>query len=136
MRINQILWVIHGETKAVVPVKIVEKITKETSSGELVEFVFETTTGKKRNLSDLKDQYFETSNAARSFLIEAATNLIDNIVARAEEASKKFLEFDQKDFDQPVLQNGNRDTIDMQDGPTVELPNGQIARVRIRTQEV
>ena len=132
MKINQILWVIHGETKTVIPVKIVEKITKETSEGEAIEFVFETTSGKKRNLSDLKDQYFETSDEARTFLLEAATQLIDNIVERAEDASRKLLNIDLKSSRQPVLLPEKHDTIDMLDEGTVELPNGQVARVRIR----
>jgi hypothetical protein len=132
MRINQVLWVIHGETKTVIPVKIIEKITKETSAGEIVEFVFETTSGKRRNLSDLKDRYFETPEEARSFLVETATHLIDEIVNRAIDTSKKLSDFEQQDSGQPVLLPEKRDTIDLRSEGTMELPNGQVARVRIR----
>ena len=80
MKINQILWIINGETKNLVPVKIVEKITKETSLGQQIEFVIETVSGKKRNLSEIKDRYFETSDEARIFLLESASKMINEIV--------------------------------------------------------
>lgn len=131
MRINQILWIINNESKSVVPVKIVEKITKETLEGERIEFVVESVQGKRKNLSEMKVTYFETHEDARKHLLDSAINLIDGIISRAIEISEKFSD------DSVVHENQPSDTI--QEGPSPELvilPDGSRARLRIRDLEV
>lgn len=132
MKIGKILWVINGDAHTIVPVKIVEKITKETLQGEQIEFVIETTSGKKLNLSNLKDRYYETIDEARNFLLTAAQNLINEIVDKALNSSKKF----QVEHD-PVQLADRLDTIDHAEVPTaVELPDGTMARVRIKVPQM
>ena len=136
MKIGKVLWVINGETRTIVPVRIVEKITKETIQGERVEFIIESTGGKKLNLSSVKDNYYETIDEARLYLMTAAQRLIDEIVVRAQEAARKF-QTDQRADHDPVQPVRSHDTIDSEEAPTaIELPDGTMARVRIKVPEV
>lgn len=128
MKINQILWVINNETRAVVPVKIVEKITKETVSGQKIEFIVELINGKKRNLSELGATFFESPEEAREYLLHAATNLVDEIVSRAIEVAQKFLS-----PDSDVQESLASDMIQGEPEPEmITLPDGTKARLRIK----
>lgn len=136
MKIGKILWVINGETRTIVPVRIVEKITKETVQGERVEFIIETTGGKKLNLSSVKDSYYETVEEARSYLLTAAQRLIDEIVVKAQDAARKFQSDQISDHD-PVQPARRHDTIVSEEASTaIELPDGTMARVRIKMPAV
>ena len=136
MKIGKILWVINGETRTIVPVRIVEKITKETIQGERIEFIIETTTGKKINLSGLKDSYYETIDEARNFLLTAAQNLINDIVSKAQSSAKKFQTEQNTELD-PVQLADRLDTMESAEAPTaIELPDGTMARVRIKVPQL
>jgi hypothetical protein len=130
MRINQVLWVINSETKNVIPVKIVEKITKETSAGESTEFILESVSGKKMSLSSLKDAYFQSSQEAQQHLLSSAAKLIDEIIARAVKSSEKFFQ------DSRVHEEPSHDIVQEVDQPDfVMLPDGTRARLRIKDLE-
>lgn len=130
MRINQVLWVINSETKNVIPVKIVEKITKETSTGESVEFILESVSGKRMNLSTLKETYFQTSQEAQQHLLSSAARLVEEIMARAIKSSEKFFQ------ENHVQEEPVHDNIKGADQPEiVTLPDGTKARLRIKDLE-
>jgi len=134
MQINQVLWVINGESQTVIPVQIVEKVTKETSSGVKTEFVVQTVTGKKANLSSLSGPYFEKSLDASNHLLAAAHQIIKKVIARAEESAQKFQLVEQQDPD-PVQLDETDDTIYHDEPEVVTLPDGRQARVRIKLPE-
>lgn len=134
MQINQVLWVINGESQTVIPVQIVEKVTKETASGVKTEFVVQTVTGKKVNLSSLNGPHFEKSHDAYNHLLAAANQLIKKVIARAEEAAQKFQTVEQP-VHEPVQSVEDDDTIYQDEPEMVVLPDGRQARVRIKLPE-
>lgn len=134
MQINQILWVINGANQAVIPVKVVEKVTKETATGTKTEFIVETTQGKKVNLSSLNSPFFEASLDAYNHLLAAAHKLIKNVIARAEESAKKF-GLDEQILQDPVQFDENDVMMNQEEPEMVTLPDGRQARVRIKLPE-
>jgi len=135
MQINQVLWVINSENQSVIPVQIVEKVTKETSFGVKTEFIVQVVTGKKINLASIGGPYFESSHDAYNHLLAAANQLIKKVIAKAEESAKKFQAVD--NFVQsPVQFPEEDDTIYQEDPATVTLPDGRQAKVRIKLPEL
>ena len=134
MQINQVLWVINSENQNVIPVKIIEKVTKETASGVKTEFIVETVTGKKTPLSSISGPHFEDIQDASNHLLTAASELINRVISRAVESAKKFqnvapvvqkhVQFDEED-----------DTMYQEEPEMVTLPDGRQARVRIKLPE-
>ncbi len=134
MQINQVLWVINGENQNVIPVRIVEKVTKETASGTKTEFIVETVTGKKISLTNLNGPYFESSLEASNHLLASAHQLIKRIIAKAEEAAQKFGHVAQS-APQNVQLDEEDDTIFQEEPEMVTLPDGRQARVRVKLPE-
>lgn len=134
MQINQVLWVINGENQNVIPVQIVEKVTKETSSGVKTEFIVQTTTGKKVNLNGINGPCFESSHDAYNHLLAAANQLIKKVIAKAEEAAKKFQSVDNP-APSPVQFDEEDDTMYQEEPEIVTLPDGRQAKVRIKLPE-
>ena len=134
MQINQVIWVINSENQSVVPVKVVEKIIKETASGVKTEFIVETVGGKKSSLASTSGPYFEDIQEATSYLLNVATELINKVINRAAEAAKKF----QSETSAPqVVQSEAPDgTMYQEETELVTLPDGRQAKVRIRLPEV
>jgi len=134
MQINQVIWVINSENQSVIPVKVVEKITKETSTGVKTEFIVETVTGKKVNLSNLNGPYFEKSLDASNHLLATAHQLIKKIIAKAEEAAQKF-GYVEQNAPQDVQLDEEDDTMYQEEPEVITLPDGRQARVRVKLPE-
>ena len=134
MQINQILWVINGENQSVIPVQIVEKVTKETSSGVKTEFIVQSVTGKKVNLNSINGPHFESSHDAYNYLLKTADQLIKKVIAKAEESAKKF-ETSEITNQPPVQFDEEDDTMYQEEPEMVTLPDGRQVRVRIKLPE-
>ena len=134
MRINQVLWILSNETRNIIPVVIVEKITKETATGQKIEFIIESTSGKRRNLSDVRDKYFESSEEARDHLLQLLAVMVDEIVNKAVVLSQKF-EHLHHDLQKTVHLDQERDTMDQQGHDTVILPDGRTAKINFKMPE-
>lgn len=134
MQINQVLWVINGENQSVIPVKIVEKVTKETAAGVKTEFIVETVTGKKTPLSSISGPHFEDIHDASNHLLNAATELIGRVIARAAESARKFQNVVPM-VQQPVQLDEEDDTMYQEEPEMVTLPDGRQAKVRIKMPE-
>lgn len=134
MQINQIIWVIRGENQSVIPVKIVEKITKETLEGIKNEFVVETVSGKKVSLSTINGPHFLNLQELTEYLQNAANALINNIVNDASLMARKLKNTDVQP-QIPVQENIENDTIIQEEAEMITLPDGRQARVRIKMPE-
>jgi len=134
MQINQVIWVINSENQSVIPVKVVEKITKETSTGVKTEFIVETVSGKKVNLSSISGPHFEDIQEASNHLLNAATQLIERVISKAVEAARKFQNV--APAAQKMVQLDEEDDTMYQEEPEViTLPDGRQARVRVKLPE-
>jgi len=134
MQINQVLWVINSENQSVIPVKVVEKVTKETASGTKTELIVSTVTGKKINLSHLNSPYFEKSSDAYNHLMSAANKIIKTVIAKAEELAKQLGSVEIPEEHQVQIAETD-DTIVKEEPEFITLPDGRQARVRIKLPE-
>ena len=130
MHINQILWIINSTDINILPVKIIEKVTKETASGTKTEFVVKTTAGRTFNLSDLKSPYFESLEAVRSHLLEKTMVFIENAITDATAAATTL-----NDVNGVSLVMNNDVTVVSalpdEENHMITLPDGKRARVRV-----
>ena len=131
MHINQILWFINSKDTNILPVKILEKVTKETASGTKTEFVVKTATGRTFNLSDVKSPYFENLEAVRSHLLEKTMVFIENAITDAAAAATALNDTNGVSLamnqDSPEIS-----TLPDEENHMVTLPDGKRARVRVR----
>ena len=126
MKINQVLWVIDNKTHSVIPVKIIEKVTKETSEGLKVEFIIQTVSGKKANLGQVDGLHFQSLDESRKYLIDSATKLVDNIVEKARNTSLRLgADLVQGDLSDNIIPLEPVDDF-------ITLQDGTLAKVRIK----
>lgn len=127
MKINQLIWIINGETKNVIPVKIVEKVIKETADGSQTAYTVMTPGGKKTTLSD-SHLYFQTVEEAKKYLVDAAMSLVEEVIKRACVSAEKF--GFQLDGINPVHLQDSDDIIEPDADPAlITLPDGRVARL-------
>lgn len=141
MHISQILWAINSANQTLVPIKIVEKVIKETVEGVKTEFIVQTVNGKKINLSTINAPYFENIEDASAYLLNAANNIISRVIAKAQEDAKKFhvtveqVNEQHKNVVSYVQTPSEQYTIDQVDDSFITLPDGRQAKVRIKLPE-
>ncbi len=89
LSVGDVVFVLDKKTHAVVPCQLVEIISSVTLDGETTNHVVVTPTGKKKfKLEDHASPWFSSFDEARSYLLAAATQLIDDTMARALESAK------------------------------------------------
>ena len=131
MKINQVLWVIDNKTQTIVPVKIVEKVTKETLEGSKTEFIVQTPANKKVNLNTIDGRTFENLNDAKKFLLDSALELVSTIIQRAQAVAEKVGFYGvQEDTENDIIEpeTNNNDFI--------TLPDGRVAKVKVKIPEI
>lgn len=126
MKINQILWVIDSKTNSIVPVKVVEKLTKENEEGTSSEFIVLTLDSKKVSLDKIGSVYYDTLDGAKQHLYSAANELIEKIVDRAQNLSKRF--------GNNIVQSDNQyDIINLDNkSELITLPDGTVAKLKFK----
>jgi hypothetical protein len=127
MKINQLIWVINGDTKNIIPVKIVEKVIKETASGSQTAYTVMTPAGKKSPLSD-DHLFFQTLEEAKNYLVEAAMALVSEVVRKAQVSAEKLgVTIEETN---PVHLQDPDDIMEPDADPAlVTLPDGRVARL-------
>ena len=138
IKVGNIVYLLDKKTHAIVPCMIVEQVNSISLEGETTHHIMKTPAGRKAKLEDFKSPWFQDIPSARDFLMEAAKNLVDETVEKANQiAAEAFgdnlsaLEesnVNENDFvfykseeDSPVETSSNEVFVD--------LPNGQKARV-------
>lgn len=132
--VGQILYVILEQQTVVYPVQVIEEITKKTlnsADGQIsleVDYLLKMGGNKPKNtyLSAIKGEIFESSDLAKSVLIDRATKSIsrhiENSIKKATEwygagaPEEEIIEAPQNDIDEAAL---------------IDLGNGLKARVRM-----
>ena len=134
MQINQVLWIINNDSQSVIPVRIVEKVTKETISGVKTEFIVETVSGKKTSLSSINGPHFEDIQDASNHLLNSATELINRVIAKATESARKFQNVSHS-VQKHVQFDDDDDKMYQEEPETVTMPDGRQVKVRIKLPE-
>jgi len=147
-KIGQILFVIPAEKQAVVPIQIVEEITKKTLDGEVVSYIvrYGQDPQKQADISKIGGEIYESADRVAATLFERANNGITQLVNTAIEKANTwysggFESINQDDQSLSIVPNDERtrdekgrfvpSAADHENGTTVELPDGTIAKVRM-----
>lgn len=138
--IGQILFVVLNNKNQVYPMKVIEVITKRTLQGEDVKYVLQAGTGSKTVMLDQIDgEFFDSSDKARTILVERATRqihrLIDSAIKKADEWYKANNNPAMQTIDDlPDLDTKSTHIHPQQldnDSSTVMLPDGTLAKVKL-----
>lgn len=87
LSVGDVIFVIDKKTQAVVPCQLVEIISSVTLEGEQVRHIASTPGSKKFTLEEYDSLWFESYEKAKSYLTNAALELVDSTMKRAEEAA-------------------------------------------------
>ena len=129
LKVSDIIYLLDRKTHAIVPCKIIEKVSTVTLDGECVHHMVQPSSGKSLKLEDYKPPWFENLKMAREFLMESAINLIDASIEQAQKARDQA--FGPEDDDQAFLNNSLAEVQNLNDGVKIDLGDGQTASVTL-----
>mgnify|MGYP001603303324 CR=1 FL=1 len=106
--VGQILFMLMNDENQVLPVRIIERVTRETSNGHSTAYVVTTSDGKDVVLSKINGIPYQNINDLRDVMLANVTKAINNIVSRAESVAKTKLLIAKADL---VEDNLEKDTL-------------------------
>ena len=134
--VGQIIYVVLRKEGKLLPVQVVEEITKRSLTGESTNYAVKIGRGdasKTLLMSELMGEIFESADRAREALITKATSSIIKIVVAATNRAKEWYgvqEDTQTNEDPMGLSDLVQDNVSEDEVTMIELPNGQKARVK------
>lgn len=142
--VGQVVYVSSSEQNKVMPLQIIEEITRKTLKGDEVHYkvVFGNDMTKTRYLSDIKGDVFTSLEAIRASLLKNATSWIDRQIEEARKYAhntyKNAQSHDFSEMDTPQLPSGihtpnaSDDDVPGEEANLVELPDGRIVKARVK----
>jgi hypothetical protein len=118
--VGSIVYLLNPSSHSLIPALVIEEITSRTINGTERRHIVDPGNGRTLKLEETSNPYFLDLDSARSFLLEAATKIVDAAIARANK-------------DASILQPKPHAELFAEDVSNirVDLGNGQTARVRI-----
>jgi hypothetical protein len=145
MRFNvgQVIYVILNKNRSVVPMQVVEEITKKSMSADTVTtYMVRAGTDPKNSvlIEQIEGEIFESAAAVRKALIERATTSIDKILAQAVNHAQQWYPTATPPTAPalvvPQLTPHEIPGADDDDGaPVIQLPDGRMVRARVKLPE-
>jgi len=134
--VGQVVFVIVQQQDKIMPLQIVEEITKKTVSGE--EIIYKAVYGgdaerKQYNLSLIKGEIFSTIEDVKKFLMTNTANWIEKIVTDAQKKTEAWYgvqETSQVYHEIPQESTQEQDPNDFHEG-IVEMPDGSLVKARV-----
>ena len=125
--VGSIIYVLDSKTHALVPMQVVEEITKRTITGTEQQHIVRNSSGKCYTVEEMTSPVFNDLDTARAFLFETAEKLISVTVAKAQaEAEAKFTDTARTATGAP--ESKERIVVDLGNGQranlNIQLPNG------------
>ena len=135
-KIGQVLFVAPKGKTQIIPIQVVEEITKKTLTGDIVVYMVKPgTEGKMVDITSIEGEIFETAPAAQKALTERAAKYIAKLVAHATEQARVWYpnSFEMTPPNSNVFNIASEtesDDDDM-DGAIITLEDGTKARVKL-----
>jgi hypothetical protein len=135
-KVGQVLFVIPTGKTALIPVLIVEEITKKTVQGTITSYMVSAKTGegdKIVELTKIPGEFFESSTQARKVMLERAAQAVNAIVDKSIKLSQVQFPsgFEEKVVDDNVLEAKEMLAPSSSGEGAVVLIDGQPVRVRM-----
>ncbi len=142
-RVGQILYIVMNKQTKVFPCQVVEELTKKTLNGNSV--VYRVAIGKTsepRDLTEIDGEVFDDAEVVKKTLTSRAQRMIEKMVVAATKAAGEWY-VAEKGMGMPEVQGLSLDDItpdltpvddptDDGEKPTVELPDGRVAKVNFK----
>lgn len=124
--IGQIIYVLLSREKSVVPMQIVEEISRKTKDGLQVSYVATFGSGENKEsiiISDIKGELFSSLDEIRQNLLQKATSSIDALLVSAKKKA---------DLWYPHLEVQQQASVQQEpEVQMIRLPDGTLARVKL-----
>ena len=138
LNVGSVIYLLDKKTQSLVPCMVIEKVKSVTLEGENTHHIVITPTDQKVRLENYKAPWFETVEAAKDFLVEAALSLINKTVEKAVNAAEKSFNINninsQADVEVSTPDESFQSNIPALDNTAdvmVDLGDGQVAKVSI-----
>ena len=128
--VGQVVYLLQTKSFSVVPVQVVEQITKNTLNGS--ETVYNVKIPGKEEmlvLSSFDGEIFDNLREVKTYMIKNVTSNIEKMVIQAGQLADKHFPNSEKEIS--AFESENAPNIDQYDQIKVELADGQLANVRI-----
>lgn len=134
--VGQVLYALSNKEMAVIPLRITEKILRQTLDGEVVSYVAETSGGRQvEDLTRLSATFYTSSEDVRDALIDNVTHVVGQIVDGASQtATKAFGQAPEKissDVVTTKTTTSNISSPSLTDVQSVTLPDGTVAKLKL-----
>ena len=131
--VGQVLYTILQKQQQILPIKVVEQVTKKTLEGEKTEFFVKIPTNKKSenfNLNDFNNVYLSLEEV-KNKLLENAITSIEAMVSKTIVLQEKHFEAKEKEELVVKTQDENLSCNNENNHVKIDLGNGQIANLNI-----
>jgi hypothetical protein len=129
--IGQIIYVLLSREKSIVPMQVVEEISRKTKNGLEVSYVAAFGSGENKEtiiVTDIKGEIFSSLDEIKHSLLQRATASIDALLVSA---SKKADSWYPQHLPEPEVPQQVSVPVEEQEPQMVRLPDGTLARVRL-----
>ncbi|MBP04517.1 MAG: hypothetical protein CMA72_07015 [Euryarchaeota archaeon] len=80
----------RGGSEQLMPIKVAEKIVRETLEGKIISYVVRSPTGEDYELDPEREEYFTGIKAAEDTITNEAMVKIDKIISQAKRLEQKY----------------------------------------------
>jgi hypothetical protein len=136
--IGQVLYVVLSSKNAVVPVLVVEEVTKKTIKGEEISYRVQpgSDPDKSAMLSELDGEIFETTKELQKKLLTRATEAVNMLVANAQKRAEAWFPANiTASIPEPKIENEEPEETSSEEEENnvqkITLPDGRTATIRI-----
>lgn len=128
--VGQILYVVFKNDNKVIPVQVIEEITRKTLEGLKVDYVLRVGSDKETTIlfDEIDGDVFETPDIAISILSERAKKSIVRLVNSAVEKSKAWY----KDIQQPAIQQKKESSVVAVTKTSSDAESEEIEEVKVK----
>jgi hypothetical protein len=135
-KIGQVLFVAPKGKTQLIPIQVVEEITKKTLKGDIVVYMVKPgSEGKMIDIATVDGEIFETAAAAQKSLTERAARYIAKLVANSSQQAQSWYpnSFESTTSSSNVIDiTQERDVSpDEMDGAIITLEDGTKARIKL-----
>jgi len=130
--VGQVVYLLTKKDPNVYPALVCEEIHKRSLTGKTTSYVVRLPTkdSQEVELDKLDAEVFTGIDEARSEMISRATDQINFILGKAEEISSVFSEFVINESEN-LSENSSPDILIPEEYATVDLGDGQVARINV-----
>lgn len=140
LKVGAIVYLLDKKTQALVPCMVIEKVNSISLEGESTHHVVTSPAGKTLKIENYKSPWFETIDAAKTFLLDTAKKLIQDSANAALKVAKETFPSNESDKEITEITSNiddNESSLLLEDvrslsnNVIVDLGNGQTAKVTI-----